>query len=206
MPLRVRRWASTSPRGSITLATELAAQEGLTNASFLQADAQHHAFDAHRFDVAISRTGTMFFGDPVAAFANIRRALRPDGRLMIMVWHAYAENAWISTFLPILAGHPVASPPPFSFGDPDHLRSVLTTAGYHDVRLDGHRAPMWFGTDIDDAAAWVLTQFGARLEGRDEDERAAAIAALRADLALHEGPDGVSYPSAVWFAGARALR
>ena len=67
-------------------AREQAAQEGVANASFLQADAQIHPFEPGAHDVAISETGAMFFGDPVAAFTNIGTALRPGGRLALLVW------------------------------------------------------------------------------------------------------------------------
>ena len=70
----------------IALARRLAAGQGIGNARFEQADAQIHPFPSHSFDAAISRTGTMFFGDPAAAFANIARALRPGGRLALLVW------------------------------------------------------------------------------------------------------------------------
>src|SRR5581483_8598015 len=71
---------------AIERARELARSEGLGNVTFELGDAQVHRFASERFDVAISRFGTMFFGDPVAAFANIGRALRPGGRLVMMVW------------------------------------------------------------------------------------------------------------------------
>jgi len=54
----------------IALARRLAAGQGLANAQFVLADAQIHPFRAASFDAVISRTGTMFFGDPVAAFAK----------------------------------------------------------------------------------------------------------------------------------------
>src|SRR5215470_2686546 len=70
----------------IALARRLAAGQGIANARFEQADAQIHPFPGHWFDAAISRTGTMFFADPAAAFANIARALRPGGGLAMLVW------------------------------------------------------------------------------------------------------------------------
>jgi ubiquinone/menaquinone biosynthesis C-methylase UbiE len=66
---------------AIDRARELARAEGLCNVTFERADAQVYRFPQERFDVAISRFGTMFFDQPKAAFANIRRALRPTGRL-----------------------------------------------------------------------------------------------------------------------------
>ena len=81
-------------RAAIERARELARAEGLRNVTFEQADAQVHRFPRERFDLAISRFGTMFFADPVAAFANIGRALRPAGRLVMMVWQAHDRNEW----------------------------------------------------------------------------------------------------------------
>ena len=79
---------------AIKRARELAAAEELSNVAFEHADAQVYRFPHERFDLAISRFGTMFFDEPVAAFANIRRALRPTGRLVMMVWQAQARNEW----------------------------------------------------------------------------------------------------------------
>jgi SAM-dependent methyltransferase len=78
----------------IELARRLAASQDIGNVSFEQADAQIYPFPAGSFDVAISRTGTMFFGDPAAAFANIGRALRPGGRLVMLVWQGPGPNEW----------------------------------------------------------------------------------------------------------------
>src|SRR4051794_6227625 len=72
-----------------------ASTEGLTNVEFVRADAQVHAFAPATFDLVISRFGSMFFSDPVAAFANIASALRPGGRLGLLVWQATTRNEWI---------------------------------------------------------------------------------------------------------------
>src|SRR5207302_7733270 len=79
----------------IAYARQVAAREGLTNVEFAQADVQVQGFTPASFDLAISRTGTMFFGDPVAAFANIARSLRPGGRLSLLTWQGPAGNEWI---------------------------------------------------------------------------------------------------------------
>ena len=62
-------------------------------------DAQVHPFAADHYDVAISRFGTMFFSDPVAAFSNIARALRASGRLVVLVWQSRGamSGRWRST-------------------------------------------------------------------------------------------------------------
>ena len=79
---------------AIERARELAEAQGVRNVTFEQADAQVHRFPRARFDLAVSRFGTMFFAEPVAAFTNIGRALRPAGRLVMMVWQAHDRNEW----------------------------------------------------------------------------------------------------------------
>jgi ubiquinone/menaquinone biosynthesis C-methylase UbiE len=109
---------------AIERARELATAEGLRNVTFERADAQVHQFPAERFDLAISRFGTMFFADPGAAFANIGRALRPGGRLVMMVWQAADRNEWDVTIRRSLqaaegpAAIPSGGPDPFSLADP----------------------------------------------------------------------------------------
>jgi ubiquinone/menaquinone biosynthesis C-methylase UbiE len=79
---------------AIAHARELAWAEGLRNVAFECANAQVHRFPQEHFDLAISRFGTMFFDDPVATLTNIRRALRPAGRLVMMVWQSHERNEW----------------------------------------------------------------------------------------------------------------
>ncbi|GAA2978348.1 hypothetical protein Sfulv_60380 [Streptomyces fulvorobeus] len=62
-------------------ARESTLNEGVENVSFVQGDAQVHPLEAAGFDAVISRYGMTFFADPIAAFANLHRALRPGGRL-----------------------------------------------------------------------------------------------------------------------------
>jgi SAM-dependent methyltransferase len=192
----------------LDLARRRAADEGMTNVRFEQADAQVADLGTDRYDRIISRNGVMFFGDPVAAFTNLARALRPDGRLVVLVWQAMAENEWINAFLAAVAAGgevdlpPADAPGPFSLGDPDRLRLVLTAAGFAEPQVRDVREPVCYGADVDSALPIVLDVVGRRIAGFDEAGRAAAKAALRADLAAHLGPDGVTYRSAVWIAGA----
>ncbi|HWN33665.1 MAG TPA: class I SAM-dependent methyltransferase [Pseudonocardia sp.] len=193
----------------IELARRLAERDGLSNAEFQQADVQSHPFAADSFDLAISRTGVMFFGDPVAAFGNIGRALAPGGRLVVMVWQTFERSEWISSFFGALAaGRDVSPPPaqgpgPFSLGDPDHLRGVLGDAGFGDVRLVDRREPMYFGADADDGCRFIAGQFDGALRGFDADARARAVDALHASMAAHQTERGVFYDSAAWFVEAR---
>lgn len=97
---------------TITLARQLAADERVANAVFVQGEAQDHAFDPASFDVVAGRTGAMFFGDPVAAFSNLAAALGPGGRLVLLAWQPLADNEWIREFSTALAGRRERPAPP----------------------------------------------------------------------------------------------
>ena len=120
-----------------------AAEEGVTNASFQQVDAQIHPFPPGAFDAAISRTGAMFFGDLTAAFTNIGRALVPGGRLVLVAWQPLPANEWIREISGALsAGRDRPAPPPdapgpFSLSDPDRVRTILTATGFTNIELEG---------------------------------------------------------------------
>jgi SAM-dependent methyltransferase len=193
----------------IELARRRAVEEGLGNVAFAQADAQIHPFEPMAFDVAISRTGAMFFGEPVTAFTNIARALRPGARLALLSWQPLARNEWIRAFITALAaGRDLAGPPPnapgpFGLSDPDRVRTILSTAGFVDVDIEGVSAGMWFGANADDAYHFILGLLGWMLEGLDDDGRARALDALRSTMAAHETDVGVVYESSAWLVMAR---
>jgi SAM-dependent methyltransferase len=188
----------------LAVARRRAADEGLANVHFDQADAQIHPFEPEAFDVAIGRTSATFFSDRVAGLANLARALRPDGRLALLTWQPLPQNEWIRELATALAaGRDLPAPPPdapgpFTLAEPDVVNGVLTAAGYTDIVLDDARGPMWFGTDADDAEAFVLGLLGWMLDGLDDAGRARARGALRATITSHATPDGVLYDSAAW--------
>ena len=181
-----------------------AGEEGVTNASFEQVDAQIHPFPPDAFDVAISRTGAMFFGDLAAAFANVGRAMVPGGRLVLVAWQPLPANEWIREILGALAaGRDLPAPPPdapgpFALSDPDRVRAVLRAGGFTDAELEGTTAGMWFGTDADDAHRFVLGLMGWMLQGLDDNGRARAVGGLRTTMAAHETSAGVVFGSAAW--------
>lgn len=193
----------------LAVARRRAAAAGLANVSFDRADAQVHPFPAAATDLVVSRHGTMFFADPVAAFANLAQALRPGGRMVLLTWQGIEHQEWLRTFLTVLAGGrdvtfpPSEGPSPLSQSDPDRVRVLLETAGFVDVELTGHRAPMVFGTDPDDAHDYVSGQHAGLLADLDPAAREDALAALHADLSAHHGPGGVRYDSATWIVRAR---
>lgn len=193
---------------AIERARELAAAQGVRNAAFEQADAQVHRFPRERFDLAISRFGTMFFADPVAAFANIGRALRPGGRLVMMVWQAGDRNEWHVAIRRSLEGAGAAAsagPDPFSLADPPAVSGILSAAGFADVRFADVREPMYFGPDVATALDWVRGFACTReaLDRLDPDVAARAVGRLRVMLAEHNGDRGVRLGSRAWIVTAR---
>jgi SAM-dependent methyltransferase len=192
-------------------ARRLSDDEGLRNVTYQQADAQSHPFPSERFDLAISRFGTMFFADPVAAFANVGRALRPDGRLVLLVWQAPDRNEWSTAIRQALTAGtttpPVASgaPDPFALADPAVTRGILTAAGFVQVDFTEVHEPVYYGPDSATAYDAVLgLQFVEDLL-TDLDTSAAdqALRRLRTTLAAHETDDGVLFDSRAWIVTAR---
>jgi SAM-dependent methyltransferase len=187
-----------------------AMEAGLHNVRFLQADAQIHPFDPGRYNLAMSRTGAMFFGEPVAAFANIGRAVRPGGRLVLLVWQSLERNRWVTDIRTALAAGrdlptpPVGAPGPFSLAEADHVRGILSDAGWFAVAVEGVEEPMWFGESADTAYRFIrglgFTEF--LLQGLDEDARARALADLRATVEGRATATGVLFPSAAWLVTA----
>jgi SAM-dependent methyltransferase len=188
----------------IDYARRRAVDEDIENVRFEQADAQIYPFEPETFDVAISRSSAMFFGDLVAAFTNIGRALRPNGHLVITTWQPLAENEWVQEITGALAaGRELPAPPPdargpFALSDPDRVRAVLTSAGFTDIEIDGMRPGMWFGNDRNDAFDFVLGLMGWMLDGLDDAGRSSALYALRETTTAHDTSAGVIYQSAAW--------
>ncbi|SDO18031.1 class I SAM-dependent methyltransferase [Geodermatophilus sp. DSM 45219] len=189
------------------------AAAGLGNTTFVQGDAQVHPFEPGAHDVVVSRFGAMFFGDPVAGFANLARALRPGGRLAVLSWQALARNEWLLTIRGALAaGRPLPEPPgnapgPFGLADPDHVRRVLAAAGFESVDLAGIPGTVRLGADPEDAFGFVsgLGLIRGLLGGLDDDARRAALDDLRDRLAAHATPDGVRLGASAWLTTARRV-
>ena len=185
-----------------------AAEQGIANVRFEQGDAQVHPFPHGGFDVAISRGGVMFFGDPVAGFANIRRALRPGGRLVFMSPQGgtpdsdYARAT--AALKPLMRGPSPAARGMGSLVDSARIHEVLGAAGFADVSVTPVRALMDYGRDAADAAEFILSQGPVRfnLEGVDQAVVERTREELRAGLRAYETSEGVRIPGAVWLVKA----
>lgn len=193
-------------------ARSLAEQEGLGNVRFEQADAQVYPFPDAAFDVISSRFGVMFFDGPLAAFTNLRRALRPGGRLVFLCWQAMSENAHIMVPIQAVAAHlplpdapPSDGPGPFSLADPEHIRRLLSGAGFSQIHTEAVTEPVRMGHDVDDALQFLHeSPLGRILLGKaDAAAMSKAVDALRAALTPHQTPDGVLLDSTAWLVTAR---
>jgi SAM-dependent methyltransferase len=195
----------------LAVARRRAEEEGVVNASFVHADAQVHGFAPASFDIAISRAGAMFFGDKVAAFTNIGRALRESGRLVLLAWQPFQQNEWMRETMGALAAGrdlpmpPLGAPGPFGLADPDHVRTVLSASGFTNVAIDPWSADIWLGEDLSGAEQGVLGVLGWLLRDLDDAGRARALENLRTTLAAHATSGGVTFGSAAWLIRARRV-
>lgn len=211
-----------APGGSVTgldisgpmLATaeRRAAEAGRDDVSFTKGDAQVASLPDASVDVVVSRFGVMFFDDPVEAFANLARALRPGGRVAFSCWRDLLSNDWL--MVPVAAalehvpmprlGVP-GEPGPFALADPDRLRSILGDAGLADVGVEEVEVPMEIGTDVDDAVSFLQgTDMAATIFADVEpDAVARAWDAIRAALEPHATADGVFLTGRAWIVTAR---
>jgi SAM-dependent methyltransferase len=187
------------------------AAKGCERVRFVNADAQVFPFEQASFNAAFSRFGVMFFADPTAAFINIRRSLRPNGRLAFVCWRALQENALdivplsaASAHLPPQPAHDLDAPGPFAFANPDRVRGILESAGFGAIEITAHDEQVGSG-DLDAMLA-VCSRVGAlgKILRENPELRAATLPAVRAALAAHDGPDGVRLNAATWVVTARA--
>ena len=180
----------------------------------LLGDAATFALPARSFDVLFSRFGVMFFEEPPAAFAHLRGALKPGGRVAMVVWQSLSANAWAT--VPIEAVADIVEPPalggagepgPFSLSDHDGVLTMLRAAGYTDVDLTGHEMDVTVGGGLPLPAAveFTLDHGPVRrvLASASAEVRAAATERVAAALSPYDGPEGVRMPAAVWVVTAR---
>jgi SAM-dependent methyltransferase len=193
------------------LAFAQSAAKGNERVRFVQADAQMYPFEPASFDAAFSRFGVMFFNDPIAAFGNIRRSLRPSGRLAFVCWRTLEENSLdnlplraASVHLPPQPACDPEAPGPFAFANPDRVHDILERAGFVKIEITAHDEQVGSG-DLNSMLA-VCSRVGAlgKILRENPEFRAVTLPAVRSALAAHDGPDGVKLKAATWVVTARA--
>lgn len=203
----------------IDTARQEASAAGVGNARFEVLDVETSDLGG-LYDLAFSRFGTMFFAGPVAALRNVRETLRPDGRLVMVVWRQRTDNDWLYRAQTIVEriverpaeyDEPTCGPGPFSMANADTTSEILLHAGYSDVRLHRCDLPILVGRDVEEAIDFVMAIGPAGEILRVAGERAADLhdevrEALRSGLAEFAGPDGLIAPASTWIVSARPRR
>ena len=176
---------------------------GLTNVCFVRADAEI-ALPTNQYDFVFARFGTMFFANPVAGLRNMRKALRPGGRMVHIVWRERADNPWLSMakdivlrFLPPPGPDAqTCGPGPFSMSSETVVRAMMTAAGYDEIEFRRVDAPVVVGKDVNDAIAFQLAigpageafrEAGARATEKREQIEAALAEAINRQKTASEG-------------------
>jgi SAM-dependent methyltransferase len=183
----------------------------------VRADAQTHRFERGCHDLVVSRFGVMFFDDPIGAFANLLRALRPGGRLAFVSWGRLEANPWFA--LPLAVGiarlgppepQPPRAPGPLALSEPDYVEELLRGAGFAEVRIEQVHT-LLPGARSTREEAELMSLFGplARLmreRGADEATRLVLVEDLATGLAPYLTADGVRLPAMVHLVTATAPR
>lgn len=192
---------------------EVARANAPDNIDFVLADVAAHGFAAP-YDLMVSRFGVMFFGDPDAAFGNIRRALKPGGRVAFACWRPMAENPWVrvpmGAIAPVLPEPPPRpgpeDPGPFAFGDQARVRRIMAAGGFHDVALTPFDFDFRFPGTPAEAAKLVAygPVTGRLLRELPPATQEAAIARVAEAIAPMHADGMVRLAGAVWIVTARA--
>lgn len=198
----------------LELARERAAAKG-ANAHFVEADVSAAPLRDAPFDAAFSRFGVMFFDDTAAAFAKIRAALNPNGRMVFICWRTFKENGWahapLTALKPILKA-PITpadpdAPGPFQLQDAAKIKTMLATSGWRDVSITPWDGDVLVagGGDAEAAAAFLLKIGPCARAITDQQLDAANAQLLLTDfLRERETPAGIALPAACWIVRAVA--
>jgi len=187
------------------------AMENGEHIEFIKADATVHPFTPS-YDLLFSRFGVMFFADPVATFANLKRALRQGGRFAFVCWRAFPENLW--AYVPYKAAEPLLppqepsdphAPGPFAFADAERVKSILTHAGFGNVTIETLDTTMNLGPTVEHAAKETLVFGPLSRAATDlpEDLRDRIKKVVEQRLQEFAGAEGVTPPAACWLVAAR---
>jgi SAM-dependent methyltransferase len=182
---------------------------------FVLADATVYPFEPASFDVLASRFGVMFFADPALSFANMRKALRPSGRLAFACWREPRENPFFMAPLaaaykhvPKLPQQGPEDPGPFAFASEARVRRILDAAGFTGIGMEP--CPLLLdaaiGRGLDGAVQGAADRadFERALDGQPAELRTAAANSIREALTPFAKGDAVLLPASVWIVTARA--
>jgi SAM-dependent methyltransferase len=196
----------------LALARELA-QKGLP-LDFALADATVYPFEPESFDLLVSRFGVMFFAEPAVSFAHMRRALRPQGRVVFACWREPRDNPWMMAPLQAVYKHVPKLPPqqpddpgPFAFASEERVNRILSEAGYKEIAME--RCDLSLDVAIGgglEAAVRSALEIGPSsraLDGQPPEVRAAAEESIRDMFAPLVQGESVPLPGSIWIVTAR---
>jgi ubiquinone/menaquinone biosynthesis C-methylase UbiE len=181
---------------------------------FVQADATVYPFQPASADLLFSRFGVMFFADPTASFSNMRKAVKPRGRVVFACWREPRANGWMMIPLQAVYQHVPKMPQlgpedpgPFSFGSEDRVRRILAGAGFSDIQLKQQDLALdiALGRGLDGAANAAIA-FGPAnraLDGQPDNVRAAATQSVREALTKYEKDGKIPLPASIWIVSAK---
>jgi SAM-dependent methyltransferase len=194
----------------VAVARARAQREGLAT-DFILADAQTHEFTPASFDMMISRFGVMFFEDPVAAFANLRRASTTSGALRLVVFRSVAENPFMTTAeraagpsLPNVPPRKPGAPGQFAFADRDRVRSILEDSGWSGIELAPVDVECAFPATSLERFFTRLGPVGQALRDADEGLRQQVSQRISAAFQPFVHGDEVRFIAACWMVSAGA--
>ena len=183
--------------------------EGSAPPTFVECDAQTAELGEDVYDAIFSRFGVMFFSDPIAAFKNLRGALKPHGRLTFVCWRPFQDNLWMRLpmeaarpFLPAPTPTDPAAPGPFAFADADRVQSILERAGFTEISIQPFDMAIG-GSSLDQTVALTF-RVGplASILREQPDLRPVVEDAVKTALSAYQTPEGVLMPAAVWIVSA----
>ncbi len=185
----------------------------ISNLEFQHSDAATVNLGEDTFDLITSRLGVMFFDDPVSAFNNLHGALKSSGRLVFLCWRTLEENPWMGESAkaafailppPAEAEKPdPTAPGPFSLGNPEHLKTILGSAGFNNIDL--HPLDLEMPMGVMNEVVSFLMKLGPAAEVTKEasaQQKEAVAVAIQKALHKYETAEGVRAPSASWIVKA----
>jgi SAM-dependent methyltransferase len=184
---------------------------GVTNVRFRSLDLEAINEPDSSYDVVLCREGLMFAADPAVAVGEIRRVLRPGGRVALAVWAARDRNPWLAIIFDAVSAQlgapvpPPGIPGPFSLDDPERLAGLLAAAGFADVAVTELPVPL---RDVSFDVWWTRTSalagpLAQRLAGLPEPAAAELRTRLREAVRPYETDGGLDFPGVSLIATAR---
>jgi len=180
---------------------------------YILADATVHAFEPGGADLMVSRFGVMFFAEPALSFQNMRKALRPGGRMVFASWREPRKNPWM--ILPLQAAYKHVprlpevgpeDPGPFSFAREERVRRILSEDGFSLLAFDAvdldRDLAVGQGLDTAVAGALVIGPVRRALEGQPPEVLARVKDAIQAALSPLQQGTTVPLGASVWIVSA----